>query len=139
MAERPLVLLAEDEPHIVESLSFLLRRAGFEVRAETTGDSALATAIETLPTVFLIDVMLPGIDGLEVLRRLRAAPGGDTVKAVVLTAKGRRQDREDAMQSGADLFISKPFSNQQLVAAVEKLAGTARKGTGNAAENGTAA
>ncbi len=116
------VLLAEDEPNIAELLSFLLGRAGFEVAVETDGRAALAAALANLPEVVILDVMLPGLDGLEVLRRLRADPRGKPLRVIVLTAKGQRVDREAALEGGADLFMSKPFSNSELLDAVRRLA-----------------
>lgn len=118
------VLLAEDEPIIVELLSFLLGKAGFDVTIETDGHAALEAALARPPAVVILDVMLPGLDGFEVLRRLRADPRGADLRIVVLTAKGQRVDRETAINGGADLFITKPFSNAELVAAVERLAGS---------------
>lgn len=117
------VLLAEDEPNIVELLSFLLARAGFEVASETDGRAALAAALAGQPAVVILDVMLPGLDGLEVLRRLRADPRGRVLRVIMLTARGQRADREAALGCGADLFITKPFANSELVAAVRRLAG----------------
>ena len=119
----PAVLLAEDEPHIVESLSFLLGRAGFDVRAEADGAAALAHALDNPPDVMVVDVMLPGLDGFEMVRRLRADARGARLPVLMLTAKGQARDRERAREAGADLFISKPFSNADLVAAVSRLAG----------------
>lgn len=127
MAEAPAVLLAEDEPHIVESLTFLLARAGFDVRAETDGAAALSRALEDPPAVMVVDVMLPGLDGFEMLRRLRADPRGARLPVVMLTAKGQARDRETARQCGADLFIAKPFSNAELVEAVSGLAAQAAR------------
>lgn len=117
------VLLAEDEPNIVESLTFLLGKAGFEVATETDGRAALEAALGAPPDVLILDVMLPGLDGFEILRRLRADPRGRWLSVIMLTAKGQREDRETAEEAGADLFITKPFSNAELVAAVERLAG----------------
>ena len=119
------VLLAEDEPHIVETLVFLLERAGFEVAAETDGQAALATALADPPAVLILDVMLPVLDGFEVLRRLRADGRGRTVPVIMLTARGQRADRAEALGTGADLFITKPFSNAEVIAAVRRLAGVA--------------
>ena len=116
------VLLAEDEPNIVESLRFLLGRAGFEVSVCQDGRSALDTAMDQQPDVLVLDVMLPELDGLEVLRRLRADARGSALPVLMLTAKGQREDREHAMKAGADLFITKPFANAELVAAVRSLA-----------------
>ena len=117
------VLLAEDEPNIVESLTFLLERSGFEVTFEANGQAALAAALAEPPEVMVLDVMLPGMDGLEVLRRLRADPRGRDVPVLILTAKGQREDRENALGCGADLFMTKPFSNFEVIEAVKRLAG----------------
>lgn len=117
------VLLAEDEPNIVESLRFLLGRAGFDVVACEDGRSALETALDARPDVMVLDVMLPEMDGFEVLRQLRADRHAGNVPVLMLTAKGQREDRERAMRAGADMFITKPFANSDLVSAVEQLAG----------------
>ncbi len=116
------VLLAEDEPNIVESVSFLLRRAGFEVTVETDGRRALDAALADMPDILVLDVMLPEVDGYEVLRQLRADQRGAALPILMLTAKGQREDREIAIRSGADRFITKPFANAELVAAVKQLA-----------------
>ncbi|MCP5152623.1 MAG: response regulator [Ectothiorhodospiraceae bacterium] len=117
------VLLAEDEPNIVESLTFLLERAGFVVESEMSGRAALEAAIAEPPDVMILDVMLPELDGLEILRRMRADPRSADTPVLMLTAKGQREDRETALGSGADMFITKPFSNAEVIAAVERLAG----------------
>ncbi|MBB4302945.1 DNA-binding response OmpR family regulator [Rhodobium orientis] len=119
MAKR--VLLAEDEPNIVESLTFLLERAGFDVAVETDGRKALDKALADTPDVLILDVMLPEIDGYEILRQLRADRRADRLPVLMLTAKGQREDRDTALECGADLFITKPFANSEIVAAVEKL------------------
>lgn len=116
------VLLAEDEPNIVESLTFLLERAGFEVAVEMDGRAALTTALDKPPDVLVLDVMLPEMDGYEILRQLRSDPRAENLPVLMLTAKGQREDRETALECGADLFITKPFANAELVAAVEELA-----------------
>ena len=116
------VLLAEDEPNIVESLTFLLERAGFDVTVETNGRLALEAAMADLPDVLVLDVMLPDLDGYEVLRQLRADRRAETLPVLMLTAKGQREDREMALKCGADLFITKPFANAEIVSAVTRLA-----------------
>lgn len=116
------VLLAEDEPNIVESLRFLLKRAGFVVDVEMNGRAALDAARSAPPDVLILDVMLPEIDGLEVLRQLRADHSGHRLRVLMLTAKGQREDRERAIDAGADLFLTKPFANAELISAVEQLA-----------------
>ncbi len=116
------VLVAEDEPNIVESLSFLLERAGFAVDVEMDGRRALEAVMAAVPDVLILDVMLPELDGYEVLRRLRADARGEALPVLMLTAKGQREDREIAMRIGADMFITKPFANSEIVDAVTRLA-----------------
>jgi len=120
MAQR--VLLAEDEPNIVESLTFLLERAGFDVASEMDGQAALEAALADPPDVMILDVMLPSVDGFEVLRRLRADTQAHDLPILMLTAKGQREDRETALGSGASMFMTKPFSNSEVIAAVTRLA-----------------
>lgn len=115
------VLLAEDEPNIVESLTFLLTRAGFEVAVESNGRRALDAALGDVPDVLILDVMLPGLDGYEILRQLRSDPRTDKLPVVMLTAKGQREDRETALECGADVFITKPFANAEVIAAIKQL------------------
>ena len=117
------VLLVEDEANIVVSLTFLLERAGFRVDSETNGQAALQSALDRAPDVMVLDVMLPGLDGFEVLRRLRADPRGKHLPVLMLTAKGQREDRENALAVGADRFISKPFANADVLNTIKELAG----------------
>ena len=116
------VLLAEDEPNIAESLKFLLDRAGFEVAVETDGRQALDAALKNPPDVLVLDVMLPGLDGYEVLRQLRADRRAEKLPVIMLTAKGQQGDRDIALQCGADVFIRKPFANAEIIGAIEDLA-----------------
>jgi len=116
------VLLAEDEPHIIELLKFLLGREGFEVATEIDGAAALAAALERPPDVMILDVMLPALDGFEVLRRLRAHEAGAGVPVVMLTAKGQREDRDIADRLSVDAFITKPVSNAELLETVRRMA-----------------
>jgi len=116
------ILLAEDEPNIVESLRFLLERAGFELSVENNGHNALATALAGSFDLLILDVMLPGIDGYEILRQLRADPRVHDLPVLMLTAKGQREDRERALDGGVDVFMTKPFANAEIVRAVRELA-----------------
>jgi len=120
------VLLAEDELNIVESLTFLLERAGFEIIVATDGCQALKTALEQQPDVLVLDLMLPELDGYEVLRQLRAHPQGKKLPVLMLTAKGQAIDRQTALECGADLFMTKPFANAEITAAVTRLASEVR-------------
>jgi DNA-binding response OmpR family regulator len=116
------ILIVEDEPHIVESLTFLLTREGFDVTAIGNGEDAFDSLQASAPDVLVLDVMLPGMNGFDLLRRARALPELMHVPVLILTAKGQRRDRETAEAAGADLFITKPFSNADVVAAVKDLA-----------------
>lgn len=118
------VLLAEDEPNIVESLRFLLGRAGFDVDVRDNGRAALEAALTNVPDVLILDVMLPEMDGFEILSNLRNDPRTKSLRVLMLTAKGQREDRERAMACGANQFMSKPFGNSELVEAVRALAAT---------------
>jgi DNA-binding response OmpR family regulator len=114
------VLIAEDDPHIVESLSFVLGREGFEVSAALDGEDALRRLQTELPDVVILDVMLPGRDGFEVLKALKADPALRALPVIVLTAKGQAHDRRMAEQMGATGFMTKPFSNTDVVDAVRR-------------------
>ena len=128
------VLLAEDEPNIVASISFLLKREGFDVVVASDGRAALETAIAQKPDVMVLDLMLPEMDGYEVLRNLRANQEVKTLPVLMLTAKGQKIDRETALECGADLFMTKPFSNAELVETLRGLAAAANlEPTGGAA------
>ncbi|MBO6519841.1 MAG: response regulator [Rhodospirillales bacterium] len=116
------VLLAEDEENILTSLTFLLERAGYDVSVETEGPKVLKAALSTPPDVLVLDVMLPDMDGYEILRRLRASPATERLPVLMLTAKGQREDRETALRCGADLFITKPFANSEIINAIGELA-----------------
>lgn len=117
------VMLVEDEPNITESLRFILERAGFEVSSESNGADALERIFSSPPDALILDVMLPGLDGFDVLRRIREHPELGKLPVLMLTAKGQREDRKTALDAGANRFITKPFSNAEVVAAVTELAG----------------
>lgn len=117
------VLVVEDEPNISEAIRFILRRDGWEVAIEATGTGALARIGAEAPDLVILDVMLPGASGFEILRPLRGQPGTARLPVILLTAKGSAQVREQAMAAGASMFIAKPFANAELLAAVRQLVG----------------
>jgi DNA-binding response OmpR family regulator len=117
------VLVAEDEQNIAESLSFLMEKAGLEVRVAYDGPDALDAARRRLPDLVLLDLMIPGCDGFEVLRRLRDLPGGESLRVLILTAKGREIDRRKATDLGVDAYMTKPFSTREVVQRVQSLLG----------------
>ena len=116
------ILIAEDEPHIVESLSFLLEQAGCHVQAVTDGEAA----VERLrglprPDILILDVMIPKRNGFEVLKWVKSEPSLKSMPVMVLTAKGQDQDRRTAENLGVDVFVTKPFSNRDIVNRVQQL------------------
>lgn len=115
------VLIVEDEPNILESLSFILQRAGFEVDAVTDGAAALDRVRRQTFAALILDVMLPGMNGFEVLKAIRNNPALAALPVVVLTAKGQANDRKMAVASGASAFITKPYSNADVVKCVSDL------------------
>lgn len=115
------VMIVEDEPNIVESLSFVFRREGWEVATALDGDSALERLLSDPPDILVLDVMLPPHSGFEVLKRVRREPGISNLPVIVLTAKGQEKDRHTAVRLGADAFIPKPFSNRHIVQQVRNL------------------
>lgn len=115
------VLIAEDEPHIIESLTFLLRRAGYRVEAVRDGAAAVDAALAQPPDLLVLDVMMPTLNGFEVLKRLRASPGQERLRILALTAKGQDADRQRMLDLGADDFVTKPFSNRDLIERVDRL------------------
>lgn len=116
------VLLIEDEPNIAEAIRFILSRDGWQVTAHGGGTDALAMVRKASPDVLILDVMLPGLSGVDILAALRADPSLARTPVMMLTAKGQGRDREAAERAGADRFVAKPFSNADLLAAVRELA-----------------
>ncbi len=115
------VLIADDEPNIVTALEFLFGRAGYEVRTAANGDEALALLESFAPDLVLIDIMMPGKSGYEVCQRIRERPEWRDVKIVMVSAKGRDAEVSKGLSLGADLYVTKPFSTQELIAAVDRL------------------
>ena len=111
------VLIVEDEPNIVESLRFLLEREGLEVAVQSDGAMAVESVRSTRPELVILDVMLPNRSGFDILRDLHAMPV-PMPKVMILTAKGQARDRDTAEEIGVDSFMTKPFSNKEIVANV---------------------
>lgn len=120
------VLIAEDEPSILESLDFILKRAGWSIASVTDGEAALTALKRLRPRVLVLDVMLPKRSGFEVLKQIRADETTRDLPVLILTAKGQAQDRRTAEELGADSFVTKPYANADVVDAVRRLLGQAR-------------
>jgi two-component system, OmpR family, response regulator ResD len=116
---RASVLVVDDEPTIGEVLARYLERAGYRTRVATDGPQALALSAASPPDLVVLDVMLPGIDGLEVMRRLHEPGGAPAPCVILLTARGREAERIVGLRRGADDYVVKPFSPGELVARVE--------------------
>lgn len=115
------VLVVEDEPNISEAIRFILHRDGWAVTVLDSGEHA-ADMVRTLqPVAMILDVMLPGLSGFEVLRGLRADPETRGLPVILLTARGQSAARTLAAESGASLFMAKPFANRDLLEAVRGL------------------
>ena len=121
MRAAPRILIADDEPHIVTSLEFLMRKCDYDVRVARDGEEALHLAEQFLPDVLLLDVAMALCDGFEVCRRIRANPAMRGVRILMLTAHGRDAERERGLAFGADAYMTKPFSNRELLATVRDL------------------
>jgi DNA-binding response OmpR family regulator len=115
------VLIVDDEPNIVISLEYLMKKEGFEVAVATDGEAALRLAAQFLPDLVLLDVMMPKKSGFEVCETLRADPALAGVKIVMLTAKGRETEITKGMALGADSYITKPFSTKDLILRIKSL------------------
>lgn len=114
------VLIVDDEPNIVTSLQFLMRKRGFDTGVARDGDAALAEVERFQPDLLLLDAMMPRLDGFEVCQRLRES-GHTDLKIVMLTAKGRETEVAKGLAVGADAYVTKPFSTRELVELVDKL------------------
>jgi two-component system phosphate regulon response regulator PhoB len=112
------ILLVEDDPALVELLVFHFEREDFEVRATADGEEALLLAREAAPDVVILDWMLEGLSGIEVCRRLRRLTETANVPIIMLTARGEEADRIRGFETGADDYVTKPFSPRELVARV---------------------
>ena len=124
MAKR--ILIVDDEPNIVLSLEYLMKREGYEVELAADGERALEAIERAEPDVVILDVMLPKIDGFEVCRRLRADPRRAGLRILMLTARGREGEVAKGLGAGADAYVTKPFSTRDLVARIAELAATPR-------------
>ncbi|MCL3880801.1 response regulator [Marivita sp. GX14005] len=116
------VLLVEDEPNIIEAISFILSRDGWVVKTHSNGADAVSAVLDRKPDVLILDAMLPGKSGYDILRELRADPATRKLPVLMLTARGQVKDREIAERAGCDAFMSKPFSNADMLETVRSLA-----------------
>lgn len=119
------ILIVDDEPNIVISLEFLMKKEGFEVAVASDGEEALAQVASFNPDLILLDVMMPRKSGFEVCEALRGDPSKAGVLIVMLTAKGRDTEVAKGLAIGADAYVTKPFSTKDLLARVKEMLGIA--------------
>ncbi len=115
------ILIVDDEPGVVVPIQFLMEQQGYLVMIAERGEDALDLIYQYKPDLVILDIMLPGIDGYEVCEIIRLDPNCRDVKIVFLTAKGREVEIAKGLALGADAYITKPYSNAELVAKVKEL------------------
>src|SRR5262249_32179188 len=126
---RPMIFVVEDDEDIARLISHNLQAAGFEVQSFVSGVSVLTEAVRDLPSLFLLDVMLPGTDGFELCRQIRQTPALSAIPIIFLTAKTAEGDRVKGLELGGDDYITKPFSPRELIARIR----TVLRGLGHSA------
>lgn len=117
------ILLIEDEPNIIQAIGFILSKDGWTVNTHADGATAVAEVQRRDPDVVILDVMLPNRSGFDVLQDLRAAPETEELPVLMLTARSQKRDRALAERFGASRFMTKPFSNAEVLQTVRALAG----------------
>ena len=115
------ILIADDEPNILISLEYLMKREGFDVSVARDGEEALATILRDKPALVLLDAMMPKKTGFEVCQEVRANEAARDTLILMLTAKGRETDMAKGLGSGADAYMTKPFSTKELVQKVRQM------------------
>ncbi len=121
------ILVADDEIYMVRLLELTFKKGGYEIISCRDGQQALALAVSAMPQIIVLDVIMPGLDGLGALRQLKENPATKNIPVVVLSAKGHALTKVEAELAGAAVFLAKPFSPNQLLGEVQKiLAGTTR-------------
>ena len=115
------ILIADDEPHIRQILRFTLERAGYQVFTASDGEEALARAAEIKPSLVLLDVMMPKVDGYEVCRKMRQDFSLNQVPVIMLSARGDQRDRVAGLENGANDYLVKPYSNEELLLRVKNV------------------
>jgi DNA-binding response OmpR family regulator len=115
------ITIIEDEPFIIEALTFLLQREGYLVKSVSDGALAVDFIIETRPNLVILDIMLPNVGGMKILEDIRATASISNLPVLMLTAKGQKKDRRAAEDAGASQFMTKPFENAALIKNVKEM------------------
>ena len=115
------ILLVDDEPNILVAIEFLLTKEGYQIQKAFDGQQTIEKVESFHPNIIILDVMMPGLDGFEVARRVRHMDGNDDIKIIFLTAKGTTQDKMKGYSTGGEYYLIKPFDNDELVNLVKEL------------------
>ena len=118
------ILIVDDEPNIVMSLEYIFKKENFEVFIARDGAEAIDIVDNDIPDIIILDIMMPNVDGFQVLKYLKANEGLSEIKVIFLSAKNKVSDIELGLQLGADKYVSKPFSTKKLVNEVKLLLNT---------------
>lgn len=114
------ILIVDDEPNILMSLDFLMRKEGFEVLVARNGTEALDSLAHHQPDLVLLDIMMPDVDGYEICKHIRSTAEHQNCKVIFLSAKSKETDIQKGYDIGADFYITKPFSNKVLIAKIKE-------------------
>ena len=115
------LLIVDDEPNLLRAVDAVLRNEGFETSTARSGREALQSVVQNLPDLIVSDVRMPGMDGYALARRLRSAPNYALIPIVFLSAKDETQDRVEGFRSGVDVYLTKPFEPDELVAVINNI------------------
>lgn len=114
------ILIADDDPNIVLALRFLMEKEGFQVQVATDGEAALLSVAKDRPDLVLLDAMMPRLNGFDVCARIRADKSLALTRVIMLTAKGLARERSRGLRVGADEYVTKPFSTQEVLRIVQQ-------------------
>ena len=117
------ILVVDDEPHVIRTLTFVLSKEGYDVSSAGGGEEAISKISQSKPKLMFLDIMMPKKNGYEVCEELKGSDAYSDIHIVMLSAKGQEADREKALTSGADEFMTKPFSPVSVVERVRELLG----------------
>lgn len=117
------IVIADDEPHVLRSLEFILKKQGYRVVTATNGEEALERVKSNNPDLVFLDIQMPKMDGNTVLRKLREDTQFQDLYIVMITAKGQEVDRLNSLESGANEYVTKPYSPRKLVSRVQEILG----------------
>jgi two-component system alkaline phosphatase synthesis response regulator PhoP len=118
-----LILIVDDEPYLIRSLSFVLKKEGYRVESATDGREAVEKARQLSPDLVFLDLNLPGMNGYEVCRAIKSDPTLRDTYLILLTAKGQEKERQKGIEAGADEYLTKPFSPREIVKRLRSLFG----------------